>query len=45
VVTRSNEIDEQVKVFDSKKFLDALVAKKMGEFAKAQQKPDRAPNA
>jgi hypothetical protein len=24
-------------VFDSKKFLDAPVAKKMGEFAKAQQ--------
>jgi hypothetical protein len=32
-------------VFDSKKFLDAPVTKKMGEFAKAQQKPDHAPNA
>jgi hypothetical protein len=44
VVTWSNEIDEQVKVFDSKKFFKGWVTKKMGEFAKAQQKPDRAPN-
>jgi len=45
VVARSNEINEQVKAFDTKKFSDARIAKKMGEFARAQQKPDRAPNA
>jgi hypothetical protein len=31
-------------VFDSKKFFNGWVTKKMGEFAKAQQKPECAPN-
>ena len=45
VVNENEAIKQQVALFKTEKFSEKRVAKKMGDFAKAQQKSERAPNA